>query len=521
MSSHAANGAAAAIDAIAAHLASGEIEVAEQLARAALEASPGEPYYWGALGETLVRRGELEKAIECFRRALDLAPGWAEMSNNLAALECRCGKGEAALQVLQGAIRLHPGFAPTQINYARVLVQLGRAEESLAAWDRAIASQPDRADTHYEKGNVLRASLRAREALACFEEAARLQPDWNLPRHNLAEACLRLGDSARAIRNFRRAIALAPGFHPSHGALGVALLQEGQFAEGWREFEWRFGANGATPPRQGTSAPVWDGRLLPEDALVVWMEQGLGDMLQFSRFLPLAARRGARILLQAPPQLAGLLRTIDGVAEVFTGDAPGADYAWQVPLMSLPGKLGVRRDDVPGPIPYLHLPNAAARPRDAFRVGIVWAGSQSNPEFRERDCGFAGMARIATVAGTAVYSFQFGERVRDLDATSSHQVRRLPADLGDFASTALLAMDMDLIVTVDSAMAHLIGALGRPVWTLLPEPADWRWMHGCEDSPWYPTMRLFRQTSPGDWEDVIDRVCAALAVEVRQTTPAP
>jgi len=501
-----------------AYLERDELEKAERIVQDGLHYDPDYPWYWAALGEIQDRKGQREAARKSYRQALGLAPRWTEIANNLAVLEWRAGHSDEALAILRRSLARQPDAAVTWMNLAQLLAKSGRGGDALEAWDRALALDPDWAEAHYGKGLLLRSTGEYSGAIESFHRAARLKPDWNLPHHNIGEAHLRLSQSGEAIESYRRAIRISPGFHPSHANLGVALLQEGQFEEGWKEFEWRFGAGGRVPRRPGTTAPVWDGRPMDGETLMVWMEQSLGDMIQFARFLSLAAGLGARILLQTPAPLARLLAGVAGVVEVVCGSDPACHYDLQIPLMSLPGVLGVGMKHLPGSIPYVRGDEAGefAPDGDSFRVGIVWAGSQGNPAHLERDCGVDLFSRLAMLPGVCVYSLQFGERSGDLRGDVATLIRRAAGDLGDFARTAALAARMDLIVTVDTAMAHLAGALGKAVWTLLPEPADWRWMRERCDSPWYPTMRLFRQARRGDWGEVIERVALALAEEVRQ-----
>ncbi|HEY6329675.1 MAG TPA: tetratricopeptide repeat protein [Blastocatellia bacterium] len=535
------------------HLGRDQMERAAALLIDGIERAPGDAAYWALLGEVQTRQGEIAAAVESYHRALMFAPDWTQISNNLASLEygrgrrdeaidclnraidrnprcpitrlnlarikSTCGKMEDALRTVEAATRIAPAWAVPHFEHGRLLAETGNLSEAIAAYDRALQIEPLWADAHMAKGLALREASRIPEALECFNQAALLRPDWHLVHHNIGEAHLRLGRTAKAIESFRKAVGLEPAFYQSHADLGVALLEEGQFEEGWREWEWRFGQGGCIGKSLQCPAPVWDGRSLTGETLIVWIEQGLGDIIQFARFVPLAAARGARVVLQAPSPLRSLLASLPGVSRVVALDQPMPECDYQIPLLSLPHVLEITLNDLPGPIPYLTPFRDegtdspifdGGRDGGSFRVGIVWASNQANSAARERDCSFSLLSRIADLAGVSVFSFQFGDRAADLSSEPNSRVRSIPGGVGDFWRTAVLAMQMDLIVTVDTAMAHLAGALGIPVWVLLPEPADWRWMRDRSDSPWYPTARLFRQSRGGDWEELVDRVAEAL-----------
>ena len=289
-----------------------------------------------------------------------------------------------------------------------------------------------------------------------------------------------------------------------------------------------------TPARPGFEAPVWDGSPLAGQTVMVWIEQGLGDHLQFARYVRAIRERGGRVWLQTPRPLLRLYATLDGVDRLIPADTPEAteeeigSFDLQIPIISLARVCGTTLDGVPAPIPYLSVPaGAAAACRESLpaageelRVGIVWASRPGGPAGERRDCDVAHFAHLARLPGVALYALQFGERARDLGAHPGSGITDLSAVIGDFATTAAFVRAMDLVITVDTAMAHLAGALGQRVWTLLSEPADWRWLCGRDDSPWYPTMTLFRQPRPGDWGAVFAAVERALGQEVASASRA-
>jgi Flp pilus assembly protein TadD len=472
------------------------------------------------LAALLLQYGLVRQAIETLQFALGVQPDSAATLLNLGVALKMAGDLEGAAGALERALALEPERAETFYNLGGVLQALGRAGEALGAYRQALALHPDWAQAHNRLGTLLQAQGRAAEARGSFARAASLEPGWFLPHHNLGQIAMAEGEEERAIAHFRDAIEREPGFAASHLDLGALLLRSGRFEEGWREFEWRFGEGGRTPGHPGHDVPVWDGSPLDGRTVMVWIEQGLGDNIQFVRYLPLIRKRGGRVWLQTPHPLLRLYESLDGVDRLVAPDEEVDGFDVQIPLMSLPRIFGTALDSIPAPVPYLAAPAceppALARitgSTEALRVGIVWASCPGNPAAGRRDCDPSHFVRLARLPGIRLYSLQFGERAGDLQSSPESGIEDLSGVIGDFATTAAFVRRMDLVITVDTAMAHLAGALGQRVWTLLSEPADWRWLEERDDSPWYPTMRLFRQLRPGDWTSVFDRVEAELAQE--------
>jgi Tfp pilus assembly protein PilF len=463
-----------------------EIEAPEATA---LAADPGSAMAWLHLGAVLKANGDLEAAAEAHRRAIAIAPDLAEAHYNLSGL----------------------------------LPALGRVDEALASCHRATELRPDWALAHNRLGSLLWSRGWEDEARTAFRRAAAAEPAWHLPHHNLGQMTMR-SSPQEAIAHFRAAIERAPDFAPAHLDLGCLLLAGGRFAEGWRELEWRFGAGGRTPGHPDHDVPVWDGSPLHGQTVMVWVEQGLGDHLQFARYVSAIRERGGRVWLQTPRPLLRLYETLDGVDRLIPADAPTAEiggFDLQIPIVSLARIFGTTLDSVPAPVPYLSVPAGAAEAcraslpvaGETLRIGIVWKSRPGGPAGERRDCDVSHFAHLARLPGVPLYSLQFGEPARELAAHAGSGITDLSGVIGDFATTAAFVQAMDLVITVDTAMAHLAGALGQRVWTLLSEPADWRWLTGRDDSPWYPTMTLFRQPRPGDWSAVFAAVERALCHE--------
>lgn len=468
-------------------LRDGRAQEAAELLRTSLGQRPDQPRAWLHLGVALRGLGDEAGAEAAYRRCLEQEPEVPEAHYNLGRSLARSHPEEAAVHLRQAA-RLRPGWPEAE-----------NALGLLALRDGALDAAVD-----------------------AFRRAAEAAPGWAIPHLNLGELELARVDPVAALDAFDRALERQPDSVRAHCNRAYTLLQLGDFEAGWQELEWRFGAGAATPARSGYDAPVWRGEPFPGRTLVVWMEQGLGDALQFVRFLPGVAARGGRVWLQTAPQLAGLLRTCDGIDRVLVGDPAPEEVDLQLPLLSLPRVLGTRLATLPSRVPYLaapeppprraHLALAAARDR---KVGVVWRSGTLDPEGARRDLDPASLGGLLEAPGVDWFALQYEEPVRsfvpDLPSRISDRLTDLAHDLGDFASTAAVIEELDLVVTVDTAMAHLAGALGRPVWVLLPRVADWRWLSAREDSPWYPSMRLYRQEAPGRWDETIRRVVSDLA----------
>jgi hypothetical protein len=344
----------------------------------------------------------------------------------------------------------------------------------------------------------------------------------NSDAESLCRQAVRLreqGDTHGAFVALQHAIALEPDFAEARFYLGCLHLLEGNYRPGFAEFEWRWRWSGFATPHLEVAQPAWDGADLRGRTILLHGEQGLGDSLQFCRYAPLLAERAGRVLLQVPAALVAVLRTLDGVETVVAPGEQLPPFDVHAPLMSLPHLVGTTVETIPARVPYLHAdPSAMARwrerlrgPSDGMRVGLVWSGNPAHPRQHVRSLPLACLEPLATVPGVTFYSLQKGPAAEEGHASNLG----LPlTDLGplleDFAETAAALSQLDLLITVDTSVAHMAGALGRPVWLLLAAVADWRWLLDRADSPWYPTLRLFRQHRLGDWQSVVEAVRRAM-----------
>lgn len=400
-----------------------------------------------------------------------------------------------------------------------IALQQQRPADALAPLRRAISADARQAAVHVNLGEAHRALGQLDEARACYERAIELEPNCVEAHHNLGLAQHAAGDIAPAQRQFERAIQIQPDHAEAHYNLGCVLLLRGDFERGWHEHAWRLRMRGH--PGQRLAIPVWDGSPLPGKRLLVYGEQGLGDTMQFIRYLPLVEARAAEVVVMVQPAMIPIL-TASGFKNLVAQGARIGPCDAQCSLFSLPGLLGTTLDTVPAKIPYLWADpqlvehwRALLEPVSAFKVGIAWQGNAAYYWDRFRSIPLAAFEPVARLPRLRLISLQVGDGAHQIDDLSGRfeVVRfddRLDLEHGPFMDTAAAMMHLDLVVTSDTAIAHLAGALGVPVYVALCTPPDWRWMLGRPDSPWYPTMRLFRQGTLNQWSDVFDSIADAI-----------
>jgi hypothetical protein len=387
----------------------------------------------------------------------------------------------------------------------------------VALASRALEVEPGHVEVLCNRGAALRRLNRIAEALADYERAARSAPNSARVFLNRGVALAALNRHAEAIVSYNRAVALDPSEHSARFHRALSRLVTGDFQYGWDDWESRWGSGTQGDPPTGRE-PVWSGKEAIEGkTLLVQAEQGLGDAIQFSRYASLLAKRGARVILEAQPVLKDLLAQVPGVERVVVpGELVGADL--RCPLMSLPRLLETRLESIPAAIPYLAAPTEHVErwrdrlpPRTGARIGIAWSGRPTLLNDRNRTIPLAALAPLRRTGATLV-SLQAEIRIGDRAALQSGgPIVHFGAELADFRDTAALVELVDRVITVDTSAAHLAGAMGKPVWLLLPFSPDWRWLLGRDASPWYPTMRIFRQPRIGDWESVIEKVAREAA----------
>jgi hypothetical protein len=392
---------------------------------------------------------------------------------------------------------------------------------SAAAHRRAIAQKPDFALAHRNLGNALFALKHFNKAIAAYRRAIELNPDFADAWSNLGTTLQHAGQYDEAMAALRRAIALAPEQQANgHSGLGILMLMHGDFAAGWEEYEWRLRSSEAKGPP--FPQRPWQGESVAGRHIYVQAEQGFGDTIQFVRYLPSLRQRAGAVTVRVQQPLLTLVReSLPGITVIGDGETP-APADCECALLSLPRLFGTRLETVPAVVPYLH-PHADIAAQwqsrlsamQGIKVGLVWAGRSEHANDFRRSLGFDSLAPLLSVSGVDFASLQVGPRAADLKSRRGRKITDLSPQLEDFAATAGVVMALDLVITVDTAVAHLAGAIGKPVWVLLPWVTDWRWLLDREDNPWYPSMRLFRQRRGDTWPDVVLRVARELSAVAR------
>ena len=458
------------------------------------------------LGLALKKQGKLEAAITHHEQDIILQPDCAKLYINLASALQTQNYSQEAIAYYQQALTLQPNSAEIHNNLGVILQQLGWLEEAIAYYQQALTLQPSSTEIQQNLEMALVA------AAANYKLALSLNPNAFEVHTCLGNILREQGRWEAAISHYQQALTLNSNSPNDHYNLGIALLTSGDFCHGFTEYEWRWRKQ--DNPARPFPQPLWDGSSLEGKTILLHGEQGLGDQIQFIRYVPLMAQFQGRIVVECAPPLVRLFSTVTGISQlVARGEAlPAFDV--HAPLMSLPRLLGTTLETVPAQIPYFHpttsTPLRLEEPPSIhhLKVGIVWAG---NPLFKgnyKRFCSLDYFLKL-DIPNIAFYSLQTGPQAEEL-ALHQAPMQNLSNHLGDFADTACVLAQLDLTISVDTAVAHLAGALGKPVWVLLPFAPDWRWMLKREDSPWYPTMRLFRQSQAGDWAGVMQRVEQAL-----------
>ena len=467
------------------------------------------------LGSALVELKKYEDAIAAYRQALLLKPGIPEIHNNLCAALIKLERHEEALAAIRPALELKPDYAEAHNNLATIFAANRHFDEAIVAFRRAIELKPLYAQAHGNLGNALREMGRTDEAIAACHRALELDPNSSEAHNNLGSALLEIGRGDEADSSFRRALELAPDFGDARVNHAMLLLLRGNFEQGWPQYEARLHLSPTSA--RDFAQPMWDGSPLRGRRILIHPEQGFGDAIHFIRYAPLIAERGGEVIVECRSPLADLFRTVKGVREVVVEGDPLPPFDVHVPMLSLPLLFQTTRATIPKDVPYLLVDPARreiwkkrlGEKRTRFRIGLCSAGSPQNRRTRTRDISLEQLRPILQVEGSDFFNLQPGssteEATRSLEGIIDHT-----KEIRDFADTAAMMAELDLIISVDTAVAHLAGALGRPVWTLLPLVPDWRWGLDGADTPWYPTMQLFRQTTAGDWGSVVQRVAGAL-----------
>jgi Flp pilus assembly protein TadD len=502
----------------------GALEAAREALRHLGRAPAGTSF---ELATTFLRVGGFDEAIAGYRRVLALRPDDPDALNNLGTAFWELGRLEEAEAHYRRALALRAGDAEILNNLGNALREQGRLEEAAACYREALGLRGDAPEILSNLGVVLTGLGALDEAEAYLRRALALRPDWAVAHDNLATVLMKRGKLDAAIAGYEDALRLDSGYAEAHRNRAMVLLQRGDFARGWLEYEWRTQCRGRPPVH--FPQPRWQGEDLAGRTILLHTEQGLGDTLQFVRYAPLVQRRGGRVVLVCPQPLVALLARSPGIDRVIAAGSPLPPFDLHAALLSLPVILGTTTEaGIPPEVPYLF---AGAEAVDRWRhhlerlpglrVGIAWQGNPRQRSDRQRSFPLAALAPLARVDGVHLISLQKGAGTEQRAALGG----RFPVTVldgweqdpvGDFLDTAAILQNLDLVVTPCSALAHLAGGLGVRAWVALAWMADWRWLSERDDSPWYPTLRLFRQQRAGDWSEVFERMARALEGDWRR-----
>jgi tetratricopeptide (TPR) repeat protein len=511
------------------HHRSGHLHESEQLYRKILEIVPRHADSLHLLGVIAFQRGRHDLAIDLIGKAIGIKTTESTFHSSQGHAFRESGRLTEAVACYFRAVELTPDDPGTNSNLGNGFREQGRLNEATVCHRRALDIDPNNPETHYNLGNALRDQERLDEAAVCYRSTLSMKPYHSGALNNLGLALKGLGRVEEAIACFRRGLTFTPDNPLLHDNLARGLLTEGIFLEGWREYEWRWSTPGLSGVRRNFTQPQWYGETASGKTLLIHAEQGFGDSLQFCRYASLVAARGLRVIMEVPLPLVGLFNSLAGVDLVIGCGEKLPDFDFHCPMQSLPLAMGTNMATIPCPTSYLQADEASVsawRQRLATysdrkpRIGLAWAGNARPhiPAFfafnQRRSIAPEKLASLFDLPGLHFFSLQKDGPA----APPQFPLINFMDEIGDFAETAALISNLDLIISVDTAIAHLAAALGKPVWVLNCFDSCWRWLRQREDSPWYSSLRLFRQTSAGDWGDVIERVRQELTRYVSSPT---
>lgn len=485
----------------------------------ALRTRPGFADAHNHRGNALLALGRVDEALASFERAVAIEPRHAEALSGKGGILLGLGRAAEALACFERLLSIAPGDVDARYNRGNALQRLGRHAEAIASYERALALDPGDAEALNNRGISLRALGRDAEALASFERALAIAPAHVDALNNRGNALKALGRLAEAVASYGQALEHDAGHGDVHLNLGLACLSAGDWPRGWREYAWRHRAKSFGFAPRDFAQPQWDGTQDPAGrTILLHAEQGFGDTVFFARYAPLVAARGARVVLEVPPRLKLLLEQIDGVDHVIGAGESLPDFDLHCPLPGLPLAFGTTPDNVPARVPYLAAPDAHAQEwrarlagSAAPRVGIAWSGNPGFGNDRTRSVELAELAPVLATPGIRFISVQKDLREDEASLLARFGIPHFGAEQRDFRDAAALVAHMDLVISVDTSIAHLAGALARPVWLMLSFSPDWRWMRDRDDTPWYPHTRLFRHARADDWSGTVARLADTLA----------
>ncbi|MDQ7787562.1 MAG: tetratricopeptide repeat protein [Thermodesulfovibrionales bacterium] len=489
-----------------------------------IELNPTDAYTYNNLGFLLKSRGLLDEAIEYFKKAIHHNPIFSHALYNLGnALHMR-GQLDEAIEYYRKALHLNPKDFEAWNNLGNVFRDKGYLEEAKNSYQKALQINPGFVLAHNNLGTVLHDRGQFEEACKSYQKALDINPKYLPSYNNMGVALREEGRFRDAKMWYEKALAIDPDDPEAHWNMAITSLLEGELEEGWREYEWRLKRKGVTVLERPPSQPRWNGSNAAGRTVLLYAEQGMGDTVHFIRYAPLVAGRGARVIVECQRELLTLVKNVKGVEEVFEKGAELPAFDIWCPLLSLPLLFATKLETIPANVPYLSVQEVRKeswRQRllggpSGFRVGLVWAGNPKYRQDRIRSCPLEFLQALSNLDRIVLYSLQKGPSAQQIENPHGGlRIINYMEEANDFEDTAALIANLDLVISVDTAVLHVAGAMGKRTWALLPYTPDWRWMLNRADSPWYPTMRLFRQPKFGDWESVIQNILRELIQEIK------
>ncbi len=470
------------------------------------------------LAATQYRAGRLKEARALCDKVLAGSPNYADAVHLAAVLQMDAGNMEEAESRARRAVELAPQTASFVNTLGVVLKKRRRFAEAMGCFQRAVDLDPNFAPVYTNIGLLLAIDGDYDRAEQAHRKSLSLDPNYVTALHNIGNLLQDAGKLDEALVFFRRAVERKPGDPEIHTHRALCMLMKGDFARGWDEYEWRMRMKSQLA-KHSLKSPLWDGRGFEGQTLLVYHEQGFGDVVQCARYFAMVKERGGTVVVACAPPIGRLMETVAGVDRVVTNDRDIPPHHFKVPVMALPRIFRQDIDNIPAAVPYIKAPPVVLMGgENTKRVGIVWAGSPTHDNDSRRSLPASELKRLLDVPGITFYSLQYGERYAELEQAGlgGRMLRITDEQMSDFSQTAGYIEQLDLLITVDTAVAHIAGALGRPVWTLLAFANDFRWLKERNDTPWYPSMKLYRQTRPMDWSEIIGRLAGDLATFARK-----
>jgi tetratricopeptide (TPR) repeat protein len=493
------------------HYSSGHLQRSAEIFIEILRDQPDNIDALFMLGVMSAQTGNFNFAIEYFQKTININPTHTGAYYNLGNVYRDTGRMNEAFRCYQKVTQLNPGYTEAYINLGIIFRALGRFHEETACYHKAIQLDPRSAGAFFNLGRSFFDKEQFDKALACYEKVIRLNPNFAQAYMNLGLVLRIKGRHEEALSCYQKVIQINPDDAEAHWNMANVLLLTGNFKPGWKEYVWLWKTIDCKKQRREFSQPAWNGCDIKGRTILLYAEYGFGDTIQFIRFAPLVAERGVKVIVECQRELVSLLQDSEGVQKVIPQGDKLPDFDLQCSLMLLPVLFEISIDTIPNKIPYLTANPALVKKwhkrllhdNSKMKIGIVWSGVSTSKKF----CPLETFVPLAQLKCISFYSLQKGEAVKEvMNIPKGMQLYDYSNELTDFSDTAALIENLDLVISIDTSVAHLAGALGKPIWTLVPFVPDWRWLLNREDSPWYPTMKLFRQPLIGDWKSVFSTV---------------